>query len=92
MSLPPQIIQVKRLKRKARDDDDDDADGIVDYLRSYLLTYLLARRNATDNSLQESTGTGNDIVAIHISTSAALILQPATRVRLGATCRVMRFP
>jgi hypothetical protein len=32
MSIPPEIIQVKRLvkKRKAADDDDD---GIVDYLR-----------------------------------------------------------
>ncbi|KAF3769870.1 hypothetical protein M406DRAFT_66331 [Cryphonectria parasitica EP155] len=44
MSMPPEIIQVKRLKRKAHDDDDDDdGQGVVNYLPCILLTASLTK-------------------------------------------------
>lgn len=92
MSLPPQIIQVKRLKRKARDDDDA-ADGVVDYLRS-CLPHLYPKDYLWLTTPQESMATGNDIVATRTSTNAPLPPRFTTRpsLRPNSKRRATPFP
>lgn len=90
MSLPPEIIQVKRLKRKARDDDHND-EGVVDYLRLYppYPSLHLCIKNKRLTFLKVLMVIGSDTAATHLSTSAALNTHSPLRTMLVATCHVM---